>query len=58
MKVGDYVEKVDNSGYAFIQAFVMWEDDIGLFEMVELLMDSGEVIETARDSYRVISESR
>jgi hypothetical protein len=58
MKVGDYVEMIDNSGYAFIQAFVMWEDELGLFGMVELLMDSGEVIETASDSYRVISESR
>ena len=56
MKVGDYVKMNDNSGYAYIQDFMTWEDDVGEYDMVELLMDDGSTVETASDEYQLVNK--
>jgi|LWDU01.1.fsa_nt_gi hypothetical protein len=56
MKVGDYVKMNDNSGYAYIQGFMTWKDEVGEYDMVELLMDDGCTVETASDEYQVVNE--
>jgi hypothetical protein len=55
MKVGDYVKMNDNSGYAYIQGFKVFEDEVGEYDMVELLMDDGCTVDTASDAYQVVS---
>jgi hypothetical protein len=56
MKIGDYVKMNDSSEYAYIQSFMVWKDECGEYEMVELLMNNGHLHVTASDTYQVVNE--
>jgi len=56
VKVGDYVKMNDSPRYAYIQGFMTWVDEVGEYDMVELLMDDGCTVETAPDEYQLVNK--